>query len=281
MTRAAASGTRTGTVDITKVILIAREAGERIMAVYAGAEDGVELKRDDSPLTLADKLAHQHITESLREAYPGIPVLSEEGKNIPYEQRKDWRSFWLVDPLDGTKEFIKRNGEFTVNIALICDGLPVMGVIYGPAAGALYFAARGQGAYKVDDMSDVAVPRDIDLALRRSRKLPFPRAERPVTVIASKSHPSDETEEYIGRLREGFGQIDVINKGSSLKLCMIAEGVADVYPRFAPTMEWDVAAGHAIVEEAGGAFERTDGKGPFRYNKEDLLNPWFIATRGD
>jgi len=256
------------------------EAGKAVLAVYS-SDFSVEHKPDASPLTLADKRSHEIISRRLSEHAAGrlLPLLSEEGRNIPYAERKAWEHFWLVDPLDGTKEFVKRNGEFTVNIALIRRTEPVLGVIYVPVRDMLYFAAEGLGAYRLDSASTCS--KDAAPLLKRGTRLPAAHApSRPFTVVASRSHLSKETEDYLRELKERHGDMAVISAGSSLKFCLIAEDLADVYPRFAPTMEWDTGAGQAIVEEADGvmvdAGQRTRRMG---YNKQELTNGWFIAAR--
>lgn len=254
---------------ITAAIL----AGEEIIKVYNSSDFEVELKSDNSPLTKADKKAHLKITQILNKT--GIPVLSEEGKNIAYDIRNDWEFFWLVDPLDGTKEFIKRNGEFTVNIALIKDGDPVMGVIYTPVTSTLYYADFNIGAFrtKVDE-----IPVGEEIKFKSVDRLPCEKSIN-YTIVASRSHLSIETEAIIEEKKKEFGSIDIVSKGSSLKLCLVAEGSADYYPRLAPTMEWDTAAGHAIAVAAGCKVIRHDTKTPLKYNKENLLNPWFEVFR--
>jgi 3'(2'), 5'-bisphosphate nucleotidase len=261
------------------VINTAHLAGAAILEVY-GTEFTVEHKKDNSPLTMADQRSHDIIMSGLNSIpSPQLPVLSEEGKNIPYEDRQAWQDFWLVDPLDGTKEFIRRNGEFTVNIALIHMGSPVMGVIHLPVKGITYFGAEGLGSYRTE-LSAGAAWNSIDAILGAAVKLPLVAAHpAPFTVIGSRSHMSGETQQYINSLKEEAGEIEFISAGSSLKFCLIAEGKADQYPRFAPTMEWDTAAGQAIVEQAGGTVLEVSGQQPMHYNKEILLNPWFIAKK--
>jgi 3'(2'), 5'-bisphosphate nucleotidase len=255
------------------------EAGKAVIEVYS-SDFSVERKQDSSPLTLADKRSHEIIHRRLSEHTAGrFPLLSEEGRGIPYAERKAWEHFWLVDPLDGTKEFVKRNGEFTVNIALIRRTEPVLGVIYVPVRDTLYFAAEGLGAYRLDSASTCS--KDAAPLLKRGTRLPAAHApSRPFTVVASRSHLSKETEDYLRELKERHGDMTVISAGSSLKFCLIAEDLADVYPRFAPTMEWDTGAGQAIVEEAGGVMVDA-GRRTRRmtYNKEQLTNGWFIAAR--
>ncbi len=235
----------------------------------------VERKADNSPLTKADKAAHRVITDFL--ATTSYPILSEEGKDIPYAERLGWDEFWLVDPLDGTKEFIKRNGEFTVNIALIRGGVPVMGVIYVPVLRELYFSADSIGAYKTVLRKEDVLPSSMDDIVRKAVRLPHGAKHEGIVVVASRSHQSAETMAFIDDLQRFERPVTLISSGSSRKICLVAEGSADVYPRFAPTMEWDTAAGHAIARGAGCDVFHTDGKTPLTYNKEDLHNPWFIV----
>ena len=254
-------------------------AGREIKQVY-GSEFKVEIKEDKSPLTEADKRSHERIAETLKET--GLPLLSEEGKTIPYQERNKWKYFWLIDPLDGTKEFIKRNGEFTVNIALIRNGVPVLGVIYAPVIDAIYFGCEGTGSYKLnadyDYLSHLIQSEHIaDKLITAGQRLPVRNSDRPYTVVASRSHMSDETAAFIESLRREHSDLQMISKGSSLKLCLVAEGAADVYPRFAPTMEWDTAAGQAIAMSAGYAVINAHDQSNVIYNKEELLNPWFIV----
>ncbi|TPV96497.1 MAG: 3'(2'),5'-bisphosphate nucleotidase CysQ [Myxococcales bacterium FL481] len=256
---------------LTCAIDAALRAGDEILAVYGTSFD-VERKADDSPLTEADRRAHRVIVEGLQST--GLPVLSEEGADIPYDQRRDWDRFWLVDPLDGTKEFIKRNGEFTVNIALISDGAPVLGVIWVPVSRRLYFGAAEVGAYRADEVSPRASWSEYVAAARR---LPCEPARDQMVVVASRSHPSPETEAFFEQLRAEHGSIELRSVGSSLKICLVAEGSADVYPRFGPTMEWDIAAGQAIAVAAGRAVVDHESGDPMRYNKANLRNGWFIV----
>ena len=253
-------------------------AGRDVMEVYddPAADFAVERKADNSPLTVADRRAHGRIAALLEPA--GLPVLSEEGRLAGYAARKAWKALWIVDPLDGTKEFIRRNGEFTVNIALAEGGIPTLGVVYAPAARTLYFAAEGLGAYKIGDIDHRSAGLPLDDLAERADRLPLERADAGGFVVAaSRSHLSPETEAYIRRLEREHGGVRVISCGSSLKICSVAEGAADVYPRFAPTMEWDTAAGHAIARAAGKDVYRADTGTPLRYNKEDLRNPWFVV----
>lgn len=264
--------------DILKAIEAALLAGAEIMEVYEdpNADFQVERKADNSPLTIADRRANETITRVLQQM--PYPTLSEEGKQLPYEERADWKELWIVDPLDGTKEFIKRNGEFTVNIAFVREGVPVMGVIYVPVKKSLYFADETLGAYKVEDIVRIDTDSLKDLT-ERAVRLPMEEERDTFVVVASRSHCTPETEAYIERMRQEHGRVELRSSGSSLKICLVAEGKADVYPRFAPTMEWDTAAGHAIVRAAGGEIWQAEKHEPLQYNKENLLNPWFIVER--
>ncbi|MEG1545190.1 MAG: 3'(2'),5'-bisphosphate nucleotidase CysQ [Tannerellaceae bacterium] len=263
-------------------VLAALEAGKAIMKIYTdpNADFEIERKADNSPLTLADRAAHAVIAAQLADT--PYPLLSEEGRNISYAERKDWPILWVVDPLDGTKEFIKRNGEFTVNIACVKNGVPVMGVIYVPVRNELYCSADGLGAFKVTDVQ-VDDYEGLDELLMRAVKLPLAAPHKGIVVVASRSHLSEETEQFINELRLHTPDVTMKSSGSSLKICLVAEGSADVYPRFAPTMEWDTAAGHAIARGAGmeiyQAGKANETNEPLRYNKEDLLNPWFIVEQ--
>lgn len=252
----------------------AHEAGRMILEIYESGDFDVETKGDNSPLTRADRASHEVIVRHLSTS--GIPVLSEEGREMPYTERKDWEVLWIVDPIDGTKEFIKRNGEFTVNIALVKRGQPVLGVIYVPVSGEMYVGAAGNGAFKAMCPPDQPCPNWDDF-VSQADVLPKPKGDRPFTVVASRSHMSPETSAYIKECQAKHGEIATISKGSSLKLCMVAEGLADRYPRFAPTMEWDTAAGQAICMAAG--FDVIDQKTgqTMVYNREVLLNNWFLV----
>ena len=251
-------------------------AGKEILAIYNNPNEDFEIERksDNSPLTKADKASHKVIMAALQNT--NIPVLSEEGAKIPYSERKDWSTLWIVDPLDGTKEFIKKNGEFTVNIALVQNNTPVAGVIYVPVLETLYWGAVGYGAYKLQGVNTENYT-NLETSLEKAIKLPVQKAELPYVVVASRSHMSPETAEYIDQLRRMYPMVGMTSVGSSIKICLVGEGSADIYPRFAPTMEWDTAAGHAIVKAAGKEVYQRDEKTPLTYNKENLLNPWFIV----
>ncbi|MBL7882691.1 MAG: 3'(2'),5'-bisphosphate nucleotidase CysQ [Bacteroidia bacterium] len=263
-------------MDIKKLlhtaIVASVKAGEEILKVYNSAFD-VEHKADNSPLTVADKNAHEIICSILKETQ--LPVLSEEGKLIEYSERKNWKYFWMVDPLDGTKEFVKRNGEFTVNIALINEQKSILGVIYIPVGGELYFAAQDLGSYKINVANFKSF--DLDALIALAEKLPIENKKQKFTVVASRSHLSEETEMFIDGLKTIHKELDFISSGSSIKLCLVAEGSANVYPRFAPTMEWDTAAGQAICEQAGKSVVDYTTNKMLLYNKENLLNNWFVV----
>jgi len=260
-------------------------AGKRILDVYE-TEFNIELKDDSSPVTLADRFSHKIIFDLFTAEYPHIPILSEEGRAVSFEERNGWKQFWLVDPLDGTKDFIKKNGEFTVNIALVEKNRPVLGVVYIPFSDTMYLGIDGRGAFKLDrardciqkaERTEKKIP---DLVLDRSSSLPLinekPRSR--FVIVKSRSHSGEETECCIKRLVQLYKESEVIAAGSATKLCILAEGSADVYPRFGPTMEWDTAAGHAILRNSGGGLFRTDNWSPLVYNKEDLRNPSFVAV---
>ena len=249
------------------ILSIARQAGSEIMRVYSREFD-VRRKADDSPLTEADTAAHRGITCRLREEYPEIPILSEESAAIaPFEERRAWDRYWLVDPLDGTKEFIKRNGQFTVNIAYMEACAPVAGVVHAPAKGLTYWGASGAGAFKASAEGT-----------RTSVRCGLPSGSDPLRVVGSSSHLSPETRRFLDGLRAQHGEFSFVAMGSSLKICLVAEGAADLYPRLAPTMEWDTAAAHAILAAAGGRLLRYGSDMELRYNKRDLRNSWFIAS---
>lgn len=258
---------------LNTAITAALEAGKEILKIYHSGEFNIEIKGDNSPLTKADTASHNMIMSFLIKS--NIPVLSEEGKAIPYKERKEWKKLWIVDPIDGTKEFIKRNGEFTVNIALIEDQIPLIGVIFAPVIRKLYFSSRGMGAFKVDVNLENF---DIENLISKANKLPLKRKDKTFTIVASRSHMSLETKNYVELMRRMHGSVNLISKGSSLKLCMVAEGQADCYPRFAPTMEWDTAAGQAICEHAGFKVIDLYTKEKMIYNREYLLNKWFLVN---
>jgi 3'(2'), 5'-bisphosphate nucleotidase len=253
-------------------------AGNAVMKIYGNDRLIIKRKKDFSPLTLADQSAHEVLMTFLDKSQ--IPVISEEGQQYEYEIRKNWDFYWLVDPLDGTKEFLKRNGEFTVNIALVKYNLPVIGVVYAPASGHLYYGAPDLGAYLLSTggfQNDI--PAEMTQIIRLSEKLPLRIDRDNFTVVASRSHINFETQRYIQMLQKNYKTVDVISKGSSLKFCLVAEGKADIYPRFGPTMEWDTAAGQAVALHSGCSVVRYDTGEILNYNKKDLRNPWFIVKR--
>lgn len=257
------------------IIKAAIKAGDAILEVYA-TDFRVDIKDDNSPLTRADMAANEIILAELMQT--GLPVISEESVNMPFADRKNWEAFWLVDPLDGTKEFVNRNGEFSVNIALIHQKMPVMGAVYAPVHDLLFFSDH-EGAWKLDHAKGIVAGNGKVSHLKRvAERLPLPRTDKDFTVVVSRSHLNIETTTYINKVKGEHDNIRIVSRGSSLKLCMIAEGQADVYPRFGITSEWDTAAGHAIVLAAGGRVVRfEDSESPLGYNNNDLENPPFLA----
>lgn len=248
---------------IQPLLKIARKAGDAILEIYKNEEDfGIESKDDNSPLTRADKAANQVICDALENLDPAYPIISEENKAIPYSARKDFEYCWLVDPLDGTKEFIKRNGEFTVNIALLHKNKPVLGVVYAPVLDEMYWGIKGKGAFlkKGDNLQQLTIA-------------PFRMDDEGLHIVSSRSHMNDATKAFVEKLNAP----KLVSKGSSLKFLMIAKGEAAVYPRVAPTMEWDTGAAQIVLEEAGGKVLHYETGEPLTYNKENLLNPFFIA----
>ncbi len=251
------------------------KAGYAIMEIYRNGDFEIENKEDDSPLTIADKKANEIINEFL--VPHAIPVISEENKQIDYQERKAWSQCWIVDPLDGTKEFIKKNDEFTVNIALVHEGKPQLGVIFAPALKLLYFAMVSDSKafrYRMSEGNS-----DVEEILKNAEEIkPATRTDR-LKVVGSRSHMNDETKSFIENLKETYGSdIEIISKGSSLKFCLVAEGEAHFYPRFAPTMEWDTAAGHAICEAVGLKCCFRETGEPMTYNRQELLNGHFSVT---
>ncbi|MDT0558049.1 3'(2'),5'-bisphosphate nucleotidase CysQ [Ichthyenterobacterium sp. W332] len=261
--------------NLAIAIEAALSAGEKIMQIYSDPIN-VELKDDKSPLTEADKKANDVINSYLKDTV--YPIISEENKQINYSERKEWTTCWIVDPVDGTKEFIKRNGEFTVNIALVKHGIPQLGVIYVPATKTIYFAdVNDKKAYKAElNSHDVSLSK----ILNNSEQLqPKDNNTNHIQLVGSRSHMNQETLDYAEKLKAQGKEIEVVSKGSSLKFCLVAEGNADVYPRFAPTMEWDTAAGQAICNAVGIDVISQETQKPLLYNKENLLNPWFLVAK--
>lgn len=248
--------------EFDRVREIARQAGDAILQIYEDAEKSaqVDYKADDSPLTLADRRSHDVIVAALQQHFPSIPLLSEEGAEIPYSERRQWKTFWLIDPLDGTKEFINRNGEFTVNIALVRDRTPVFGVVHAPALNRMFVGDVETGASVTEADGST---KNLQISNRQSHRI----------AVRSRSHAADAEESVLQR----YGVVDSMSVGSSLKFCMVAEGKADVYYRHGPTMEWDVAAGQAVVQAAGGKVYAGTGPEAFLLNKENLLNGSFLC----
>lgn len=244
----------------------ARLAGDEILEVY-GTEFSVDIKEDNSPLTQADQRGNDVIVARLEAEYPDIPIISEETKATEYDERKDWEWFWLVDPLDGTKEFVKRNGEFTVNIALIHRDTPAAGVVFQPVADRMYWASQGAGAWRSVEGGSA----------EKLNGGPHYSEKDEIKVVASRSHLTDAVQAFVDDLKAQGKVVEFLSAGSSLKLCLVAEGEADVYPRLGPTMEWDTGASHAIALEAGRKVVNHETGEPLLYNKENLLNPFFMV----
>lgn len=257
-------------MDIKPFIQIAEnaaiDAGRSIIEIYDSENFETEIKDNATPVTRADKLAHEIVIQSLSKT--GLPILSEEGMNIDFKERKSWNYFWLIDPLDGTKEFIHKNSQFTVNIALMKMNVPVAGVIFRPCSGSLYSGAAGYGIYKKEPAETIQF-----LPLKKRKTLDELLAKEGVRVVASRSHPSKETQSFTTR----FKKVQVMSAGSSLKFMLLLENKAEVYPRFGTTMEWDTAAGHAILNASNRGVYQTDLASELSYNKPDLRNPFFIA----
>ncbi len=266
---------------LLKAIWAAISAGEQILDVYY-SDFEVDFKADNSPLTEADKRAHRTIVRYLGDERD-CPILSEEGREVPYERRKHWSHLWIVDPLDGTKEFVKKNDEFTVNIARIENGRAILGVIFVPVSGTLYFASKAIGARKLSDRALMEHGDHLTMQslLERSQPLPLNLSapQGALIIVGSRSHATPELEAYVEQKRREYDRVQFVSAGSSLKFCLVAEGAAHLYPRFGPTMEWDTAAGQAIAEHAGAFVLRQDNGTPLEYNKEDLVNPNFMVYR--
>lgn len=251
---------------LSDVIALCKQAGAAILAIYRQDDFAVTHKGDQSPLTDADLAAHRILVRGLQQLTPQLPVLSEESALVPWSERQRWTRYWLVDPLDGTKEFVNRNGEFTVNVALIDNGVPVLGVVHVPVLQWTYSGQAGSGARVEKDGNTTAII-----------TAPWPTGSQPLRVVASRSHRGDQLDGWLAHAQQRHAVLELVSMGSSLKICLVAEGKADIYPRLAPTSEWDTAAAQAVLEAAGGALVDTTGK-IYRYNgKQELLNPHFFA----
>lgn len=250
---------------IHNIIEIANLAGKAILEIYQ-KDFSVEYKDDKSPLTEADKVSNEIIVDALKELTPEIPIISEENKLIEYEVRKSWKKCWLVDPIDGTKEFIKKNGEFTVNIALIENGNPILSVVGVPAQNIIFYAEHGKGAFKIEN--------NITTKLMATTV-----SEDTIRIVGSRSHQTPELIAFVEEQKKIYTNVEFVAAGSSLKFCLIADGKADIYPRLGPTMEWDTAAGHLVATEAGTEVVIWNTKSKLTYNKENLLNPFFIVKK--
>ena len=252
---------------LDSIINISKDAGNSILEIYNHdtMSKDVSYKDDNSPLTLADKASHNTICESLKQLTPDIPILSEEGTNIDYNDRKNWKEFWLIDPLDGTKEFIKRNGEFTVNIALIREKNPILGVVYAPVIDTLWYGTIDYGSFKVENNKTKKI--EVKSNVTSETEV--------VKIVSSRSHANNpKLESYLNQ----FSNYELVKMGSSIKICLVADGTAHYYPRFGPTMEWDTAAAHAVVKYAGGEILKMGSNFELSYNKENLLNPEFLVN---
>jgi len=259
--------------NLEVAIKAAITAGEKVLKIYNSGKFDINYKNDNSPLTEADLASNTIIVDHLKTT--NIPILSEEGKHISFDERKNWKKLWIVDPIDGTKEFVKRNGEFTINIALIENQKPIIGVIYAPVLNDLYFSNEKFGSRKINLSNNF---NDFTYIINNSIRLPLKRKEKSYVVVASRSHMNELTENFILNLKTKYDDIKLISKGSSLKICLVAEGFADCYPRFAPTMEWDTAAGQAICDFAGFDLIDVNTSNPMIYNRENLLNNHFIIN---
>lgn len=247
---------------LESIISASRDAGDAIMKIYDQDDRGIETKGDDSPLTRADLAANKILCDILEDIAPEIPIISEENKNLTYMDRAGWEYCWIVDPLDGTKEFIKKNGEFTTNVALVHRGEPVLGVIFAPALDEMYWASEGNGAFM-----------ELDGEVTEMVVADYLSSDKHLKLVCSRSHLNEDTQAVVDQ----YDEPELVASGSSLKFMMIAKGEAHVYPRMAPTMEWDTCAAQAILQEAGGHVIEAETGEPMHYNKENLLNPYFIA----
>jgi len=250
--------------QLKQLVDIIKHGGQLILEIY-NTDFEVDYKEDESPLTIADQKANDYIVEQLSASFSDIHFITEETKNAEYDERKNWEYTWIIDPLDGTKEFVKRNGEFTVNIALCHKTEIIFGMIYVPVTGEVYYAQKGEGSFKIDSHGD-------------THRLSISPPQDELIVVASRSHRSQAVDDFVNEISSDYENVVYQAAGSSLKLCLVAEGKAHIYPRLGPTMEWDTAAGHIIAQEAGAIITRHDNGEPLHYNKENLLNPFFIVS---
>tara|TARA_X000001036_G_scaffold174116_1_gene164777 strand:- start:1154 stop:1918 length:765 start_codon:yes stop_codon:yes gene_type:complete len=246
---------------VNNILQISKDAGEEILSIYKSGAFEIESKNDSSPLTKADKVSNEIICESLKKLNPDIPIISEENCDVTFSERVNWERYWLIDPLDGTKEFIKKNGEFTVNIALIENGKATMGIIFAPVCNQYFWGDEKLGSYSSTD-------------LKEFKKISISKRESKIKILCSRSHPSNELEEFLST----YDDYEIIKKGSSLKFCLIANGTADIYPRFGPTSEWDIAAGSAVLRYAGGSIKTLQGEELLFNKKDSYINEYFIAS---
>lgn len=261
--------------EFPTIINIVKEASQAILEIYKKDFSEIEAKdkEDGSPLTLADQASHNIITQALAQHYTGIPIMSEENtEQVEYNTRKNWTKYWCVDPLDGTKEFIKKNDEFTINIALMENNRPVLGIVYAPALDTGYYASQGQGAYKIQNINS-------DTTVTKLEKIVSPEytSKQKVRLICSRSHKGELLDNYINNLSQEYKEIEAVSKGSALKFGLLADNQADIYTRLVPCMEWDTAAGHIVLKELGMNIYNFETSTEIEYNKENLLNPYFIA----
>jgi len=246
------------------IFSIVKSAGREILKIYNKSDLGITYKKDKSPLTIADQASNRIIEEGLKRVTPNIPILSEEGKKVKYDERKKWNMFWLIDPLDGTKEFIKRNGEFTVNVALISDNEPILGVVYAPVLDTLWYGALNHGSFKSANNKTLIKINSVT-----------PKKDSIIKIVTSRSHANNPD---LNNFLENYSNYELMKMGSSIKICLVADGSAHIYPRFGPTMEWDTAAAHAVVKYAGGNIYDLDNMNELIYNKSNLLNPGFLVN---
>lgn len=260
---------------LSMAVRAAMNAGSEILDVYCQSEVEVEHKKDNSPVTKADIRAHAVIEAILRET--NIPILSEEGIHLPFEERNNWQTLWIIDPLDGTNEFVAKSGDFCVNIALVDSGEPILGVIYSPTRDTVWFGAKDLNAYKIENVSTVIDDFSFETLQQNGIKMPFNATGNQYIVLVSRSNLNEATKTFIETLKTEYKELTLAHIGSALKFCVLAEGAANLYPRYATTSEWDTAAGHAILKSLGGDVLQKDSNIPLMYNKANLNNPGFVA----